>query len=320
MKKKILVTGANGLVGYAIREESKKYLDKYDFIFATREDADLTDRAACENLFKSSGAEICIGLAAKVGGLGGHLIGSADYFYQNLLMGANVINSARIFGVKKLLIFSSVCVFPENLEILQEDKMHDGPPFALNAPYAHSKRVQDIFIQALKKQHGVENYCSIIPSNIIGCGDLYDLSHGHVLPCLIHKMYLAKRDNTPFKVWGTGRARREFLLSSDIADILMRLVDMEKPIPDRLVIAGDIQYSISDIVQFLVEAADFKGEVVYESDKPDGQMNRRSDISRLMNLFPDFKHTPVKEAVRISYQWFSDRYPNVRLIAPESKL
>jgi len=307
---KVLVTGANGLVGNGIRRWASYYRN-FEFVFVTHAEADLTNEGDVEWLFSTHKPDYVIHAAAKVGGIGGNMMGQADYFVKNILMNTLVIDACYRHKVKKLLAFSSVCVFPDNLQVLQEDKMHDAPPFKGNFAYAHAKRMVDIHIQALRDQHGVENYCSIIPSNIIGTHDLYNLEHGHVLPSLIHKIYIAKKNGTDLKVWGDGKSLREFIFAEDLARVLLHMLELDS-IPDRLTVAGDEQYSIRDMVGFLVEAADFKGEVVYDDDKPNGQRNRQSDLTRLNDLIPDFSRTPIKRAVKLSYDWFAASYPKVR--------
>jgi GDP-L-fucose synthase len=310
-RKKILVTGADGLVGNSIRRLEDNYRDVYEFVFVTRQEADLTNDVDVDFLFASELPDYVIHTAAKVGGIGGNMAGHADYLHQNLLINAHVLAACHRYSVEKVLAFSSVCVFPDDLNVLQEDKMHDGPPFKANFAYAHAKRMVDVQIQALKSQHGVENYCSVIPGNIFGPNDMYNLEHGHVMPSLIHKMYLAKKDGTDFKVWGDGRSLREFIYVDDLAHVLMGLLQ-KQDIPDRLLVSGTQQFSIREMVDFLVEAAEFKGEVLYDADQPNGQRSRKSDTSRVESIFPGFQRTSVKDGVIKSYKWFEDNYPNVR--------
>jgi GDP-L-fucose synthase len=310
MKKKILVTGADGLVGCSLKRASANF-PQYDFVFAGRKQADLTSRDEVNYLFVSVDPDYVIHTAAKVGGIGGNMAGHADFFHRNILINANVLDACRGVKAEKVLAFSSVCVFPEDLEVLQEDKMHDGPPYGANFSYAHSKRMVDIHIQALKSQYKVKNYCSVIPGNIFGPADMYNLEGGHVIPSLIHKMYLAKQNGGYLKVWGDGRALREFIYVDDLTDVLMHLIGMEE-IPDRLLVSGTEQLSIRQMVDYLVEAADFKGEVVYDPDQPNGQGSRKSDTSRVSSICPGFQKTPVKEGVRKSYSWFETNFDNAR--------
>lgn len=308
---KILVTGGNGLVGSAIKKIASKNT-QFDFIFVGREDCDLTKENQVESLFLNYKPNYVIHTAAKVGGIGGNMIGHADYFYQNILINSFLIHYSWKYNVEKLLAFSSVCVFPDDSQILKEENMHNGPPFSGNFAYAFAKRMVDVQIRAYKHQHNIKNYCSIIPSNIIGTHDFYNLQHGHVLPSLIHKIYLAKKNNSDLEVWGDGKSLREFIFADDLATALVDLLK-KNDIPERLTIAGNKQYSIKDIVDMLVKASGFKGNVIFNGAKPNGQRNRQSDLSLFNSLFPNFNFTNIEEAVKISYDWFDQNYPNIRL-------
>jgi len=311
MNKKVLVTGGDGLVGSAIKKISKNK-NNLDFLFITRSDYDLMSAPEVNSLFLKHKPDYVIHTAAKVGGIGGNMIGHADYFYQNILINTNVIHNCYVHKVEKLLAFSSVCVFPDDSKIIKEENMHNGPPFSGNFAYAFSKRMVDVQIRAYKQQYGIKNYCSVIPSNIIGTHDFYNLQHGHVLPSLIHKIYLAKKNNSNLQIWGDGKSLREFIFADDLALVLIDLLSKEN-IPERLTVAGDKQYSIKKIVDMLVIASKFNGQVIFDESKPNGQRNRQSDLSLFNNLFPNFNFTNLEEAIRISYNWFEENYPNVRL-------
>jgi GDP-L-fucose synthase len=308
---KILVTGGNGLVGNAIKKAALKN-PQFDFVFIGREDYDLTKENEVESLFLKHKPNYVIHTAAKVGGIGGNMIGHADYFYQNILINSFFIHYAWKHNVEKLLAFSSVCVFPNDSQILKEENMHNGPPFSGNFAYAYAKRMVDVQIRAYKEQHNIKNYCSIIPSNIIGTHDFYNLQHGHVLPSLMHKIYLAKKNNSDLEVWGDGKSLREFIFADDLAVALVDLLKKDN-IPERLTIAGNKQNSIKEIVDMLVKASGFNGQVIFNGAKPNGQRNRQSDLSLFNALFPNFNFTNTEDSIRISYNWFEKNYPNVRL-------
>ena len=308
---KILVTGGNGLVGNAIKKAALKN-PQFDFVFIGREDYDLTKENEVESLFLKHKPNYVIHTAAKVGGIGGNMIGHADYFYQNILINSFFIHYAWKHNVEKLLAFSSVCVFPNDSQILKEENMHNGPPFSGNFAYAYAKRMVDVQIRAYKEQHNIKNYCSIIPSNIIGTHDFYNLQHGHVLPSLMHKIYLAKKNNSDLEVWGDGKSLREFIFADDLAVALVDLLKKDN-IPERLTIAGNKQNSIKEIVDMLVKASGFNGQVIFNGAKPNGQRNRQSDLSLFNTLFPNFNFTNTEDSIRISYNWFEKNYPNVRL-------
>lgn len=309
---RILVTGSQGLVGSAISRYVKSHPNGHEYFLLDRNHGDLTDPRHVEGIFEAFHPDYVIHTAAKVGGIGGNMAGHADYFYQNILMNTYLIHQCHLHKVKKLLAFSSVCVFPDDVVILREDVMHNGPPFSGNFAYANAKRMVDVQIRAYKSQYGYENWCSIIPGNIYGTNDLYSLTHGHVIPSLIHKLYLStKEERAEFPVWGDGQSLREFVFADDLASILIRLIDMDK-IPERLIISGFEQYSIADVVDMLVDISGFMGKVVYDPSKPNGQRNRQSDLSLLKSLFPDYKPIDLRSGLKQSYFWFTKNYPDVR--------
>lgn len=305
---RILVTGKNGLVGSAIKEEM---MADHEYIFIGRE-YDLRNQNIVDELFAVLKPDCVIHTAAKVGGIGGNLTGPANYFYDNILMNTHVIHSAYEHGVKKLLAFSSVCVFPDGLPILREEFMQQGEPYSSQFAYGAAKRAIDIQIKAYKKQYNIKNYTSIIPCNIIGKADMYNLISGHVLPSLIHKIYLAKVNKTPLKVWGDGSAQREFIYANDLAKILNKII-LLNDIPERILLTNTKQHSIKEVVESLCKIAKFNGEVIWETDKPNGQKSRPSDNSLLKSLIGEIEFTDLEMALTESYNWFENNYPNVRM-------
>lgn len=311
--KKILVTGGNGLVGSAIRKLAKSY-PEYKFVFTTHKEIDLIDGRHVKNLFDKENPDYTIHTAARVGGIGKNLAEPADQYYHNILMNTNVIHEAYMHDVEKLLVFSSVCAFPNNANILREDILHDGPPYYAHGSYAYSKRMVDIQIKAYRKQYNIKNYSSVLPVNIFGENDNYDLENGHVVPSLIRKCYMAKESNVPFEIWGTGIAIREFCYSGDLARICVELLKSDKDIPELLMVSNNQEYSIRELVELLSKYFDYNN-TKWISDKPDGQLRRLSDTSRFRKIFPDFKFTPIEEALKYSVDWFVDNYPNIRGIS-----
>lgn len=311
---KILVTGSNGLVGNAIRAIDKITSNKrHSFVFATRaSDGDLTKKENVDVMFARYRPDYLISTSARVGGIGGNEVAHGSFFLENLLMNAYIIDAAYKEGIKKAVLFSSVCVFPDNISVLQEDGLHDGPAYPSNFAYAYAKRMIDVQISAYEKQYGIKNYCQVIPGNIFGPHDWYSIEHGHVIPSLIHKLYLAKRDGTDFVVWGDGNSLREFLYVSDVANIVLKLLELDE-LPRRIIVSGDRQYSIREIVDKLVKIAKFEGNVVYDISKPNGQRSRPTDLSILNNLFPKMDRWPIDRALEVSYEFFDTNYPNVRL-------
>jgi GDP-L-fucose synthase len=305
---RILVTGKNGLVGRAIQEEA---MLEHHWSFVGRE-IDLTKEKEVESLFLAYKPDWVIHTAAKVGGIGGNLIGPANYFYENILMNSYMIHFAWKYGVKKFLVFSSVCVFPDGIPELREDLLHSGEPFYTQFAYGAAKRAIDTQIRAYKQQYGIENYCSIIPTNILGKNDYYNLTSGHVVPSLIHKIYLAKRNKESLKVWGDGTPKREFIYANDLAKMLNKILLLDK-VPERIIVSNNKQFTIKEVVEMLCRVAEFKGEIEWQTDKPNGQMARPSNTSLLKSLIGEPEFTNFEAALSESYKWFESHYPNVRI-------
>ncbi len=298
--KKLLVTGGKGMVGSAI-DSSIKLGREYNLINPQETLKAFTDHNPTH----------VIHCAGKVGGVGGNMNYKGEYFYDNLMINTNVIESARKTGVKHLVAFLSTCVFPDNVEYpLTPNQVHLGEPHSSNYPYAYAKRMADVQIRAYREQYGL-NYTSIIPSNIYGPNDNFSLEHGHVMPMLIHKLYLAKQNNTDFIVWGSGKPLREFIYSKDIAKISKWVVENyvgEEP----LIISGDEEVSIKDLVEILVDEFNFKGKVIFDTSKPDGQYQKPSDNSKIKELLPNFRYTPFEQGIKETVNWFKENYKNAR--------
>jgi GDP-L-fucose synthase len=298
---KTLVTGGYGMVGSAMESQIK----------LSRETCDLTNPKQTEALFRTIRPDGVIHCAGKVGGIGGNSNYKGEYFYDNLMINTNVIESSRRAGVKNLVAFLSTCVFPDNVSYpLTVDQVHQGEPHSSNYPYAYAKRMADVQIRAYREQYGL-NYTSIIPSNIYGPNDNFSLEHGHVMPMLIHKLYLAKKNKTDFTVWGSGKPLREFIYSKDIAKIAeWALENYEGTEP--LIVSGDDEVSIKDLVGLLVDEFKFKGKVVFDETKPDGQFRKPSDNSKIKELLPDFEYTPFEVGIKETVNWFKENYENAR--------
>lgn len=311
MNKKILVLGSNGLCGSALQEESVNF-PQYDYYFATRKDADLTSQEQVNCLFKTHKPDIIINTSAKVGGIGANLAMAEDFFYDNILINAHVIRAAIENKVEKLFAFSSVCVFPDNLTLLEEDKMHSAEVFDSNFSYGYAKRMIDVHIRAAERQYGVKNYCSIIPGNIFGKHDMFSIEHGHFIPSILHKIYNAKFNNGPsLEIWGDGNSLREVIYVNDIARCILELLDRD--IPNKIIISGRREFSIREVVNMICDATNYdENEIVWDTSKPNGQRSRPSSKQVIDSLLPNFQYTDILEGLRKTWNWMKDNYPNVR--------
>lgn len=302
MENKILVTGGNGLVGSEFVGDH--YFKPSSKIYDLRRTEDT-------NRLMLKGFDSVIHCAAKVGGVGGNMNFKGDFFYDNIMMNTNVIEGARMSGVKNLVAFLSTCVFPDNVEYpLTESKIHLGPPHTSNDAYAYAKRMTDIQIRAYREQYGL-NYKSVIPCNIYGPNDNYDIVNGHVLPSLIHKCYLARENKTPLSIWGSGKPLREFIFSKDVAKLtewVLHNYNENEPI----ILSTSEEISIMDMVGIIVELMNFKGEVIFDSTKPDGQFRKPSDNNKIKTYLPNFEFTPLYEGLKETIEFFENNYSFVR--------
>lgn len=306
---KLLITGSNGLCGSAIKEESINY-NNYDYFFATSE-YDLRDKIRVNDLFDLVKPDIVIHTAAKVGGIAGNEAMHEQFFYDNILMNANIIRACCEYKIQKLFAFSSVCVFPDNLSILEEKEMHSGPVFESNFAYGYAKRMVDVHIRAAEKQYGVKNWCSFIPGNIFGKNDMFSIEYGHIIPALMHKLYLAKKNNTSLNVWGDGKSLREFIYVNDLAKIILELVPKED-IPNKIIVSGRKEYAIKEIVEMLANISNFQGIINWDTSKPNGQRNRPSSKRVIDSLLPNFNYSDIYDSLKITWNWFENNYPNIR--------
>lgn len=303
MNKKILVTGGSGLVGSQFIGE--KYIKPRSSEF------DLIDPKQVDSMLKHKNIESIIHCAAKVGGLGGNMKYKGEFFYQNIMMNTNIIESARINDIKNLVVFLSTCVFPDNIDYpLTESKIHLGPPHFSNDAYAYSKRMADIQVRAYREQYGL-NYKCVIPTNIYGINDNFNLENGHVIPSLIHKCYLSKSNNTDFEVWGSGEPLREFIYNKDVTKLSEWVLDNYTE-SEPIILSTSEEISIKDVVYMIVELMDFKGRVIFNTSKPDGQFRKPSDNSKIKKYLPDFKFTPIYEGLKETIDWFVENYETTR--------
>ena len=303
MENKILVTGGYGLVG-------SEFI-KPNFIPLSSSEADLRVRKDIDNILESINFVGVIHCAGKVGGLGGNMKNKGQFFYDNIMINTNVIESARTNGIKNLVSFLSTCIFPNDVEYpLTESKIHLGPPHFSNDAYAYAKRMADVQIRSYKEQYGL-NYKSVIPCNIYGPNDNYDIVNGHVLPSLIHKCYLAKENKTPLTIWGSGKPLREFIFSRDVAKLTEWVLDNYEE-NEPIILSTSEEISIKEVVGIIVELMNFKGDVIFDSSKPDGQFRKPSDNSKIKNYLPDFKFTPLYDGLKETIEYFEKNYTIIR--------
>lgn len=314
MSVKVLVTGGSGLVGSAIRKVIEEEAPAgEEWVFLSSKDADLTDAAATRACFELHKPTHVIHLAAMVGGLFKNLKFNLDFYRQNMAMNDNVLQACHEVGVVKCVSCLSTCIFPDKSTYpIDETMVHNGPPHSSNYGYAYAKRMIDVQNRAYHDQHG-RHYTSVIPTNIYGPHDNFHLEDSHVIPGLIHKTFNAIQNGTDLTCWGSGSPLRQFIFSEDLARLFvwtLRHYDAIDPI--ILSVPEEDEVSIKDVVEMVAEACKFRGKIVFDTTKSDGQHKKTASNGKLQQLHPDFQFTPIKEGIQQSVDWFFANYETAR--------
>lgn len=295
-----VITGGTGLIGSAFNQGVK--------LSSKRDLRDYDKAKFAISMYKP---DVVVHCAAKVGGVGANMQFPADFFMDNIRMNTNVIQACQELKIPKLVSFLSTCVFPDKVEYpLDETKIELGPPHSSNFAYAYAKRMADVQIRAFNQQYGTQ-YFSVIPCNVYGPNDNYSLEVGHVIPMLIHKCYLAKKNRKTFEVWGDGTPLREFVYSKDVANIVDLLIQKYTG-TEPVIISNPTEYSIKQVVDLIVEYMGFKGKVKWLTDKPNGQHRKPSSNAKLLSIIGDYEFTTLEKGLKESIEWFILNYPNVR--------
>jgi len=295
-----LVTGGRGLVGSSIDSEFKP----------TRYDVDLMNLDSVVNYITENQIDSIIHCAAKVGGIKANSEHLGEFYYENMVMNTNVLEAARVAGVKKVVSFLSTCVFPDDaIHPLTSCQIHLGEPHPSNYAYAYAKRMLEVQSRAYRDQYGC-NFVTIIPCNIYGPHDNYNLDSGHVIPSLIHKCYIAKQNNTDFEIWGTGKPYREFIYSKDVGNITQWVLGNYDD-PEPLIISPDEEINIATIAQEIAWRMEFEGNIIF-NQRMDGQLRKPSNNMTLKGLLPDYKFVPIEMGLQKSIDWFIENYEDAR--------
>jgi len=314
-KRIILVTGGSGLVGKAIEtvlNEGEKE-ENEEWVFLSSKDANLLDTESTRDIFKKHRPTHVIHLAAMVGGLFANMKANLDFFRNNMKMNDNILSISHEFGVKKVISCLSTCIFPDKTTYpIDESMVHLGPPHDSNFGYSYAKRMIDVLNRGYSQQHGC-TFTSVVPCNVFGPHDNFNMQDGHVIPGLIHKAYKAKADGTDFPIWGTGKPLRQFIYSLDLGRLFIWAIRNYEDIePIIFSVDESDEISIADVAKLVLEAFEFKGNVVYLTDKADGQYKKTASNAKLRKLLPDFKFTPMNEAVEATVKWFNANYDVAR--------
>jgi GDP-L-fucose synthase len=299
---KIYIAGHTGLIGNAIMRQLQKS-GFGDIITRTHAELDLTDAKAVEVFFEKEKPDYVFCAAAKVGGLHANNAFMADFAMVNLKITINLIDSAYKNGVKKLLYLGSSCIYPRECpQPVKEEYLLTGPLEPTNEGYALAKITGVKLCDYYKKQYGA-NFISCMPANLYGPNDCYDESRNHVVPALIQRFHHAKVNNLPsVEIWGTGKARREFMYIDDAAEACVFLMDNYEG-PGIINVGNGNDISIAELARYVSDTVSYTGEIVFDTSKPDGMPRRCLDSSKILSMGWKAK-TPFREGLGKAYEWF----------------
>jgi len=293
-----LVTGAGGFVGSHLVERLEA--DGHDVISARRHDYDLTSMDDVARLFAEARPEIVFHLAAEVGGIGANRANPGRYWYANLIMGAHVLEQARLHDVGKLVVTGTVCAYPKHTPVpFRENDLWDGYPEETNAPYGVAKRSLLVGGQAYRAQYGL-NTIHLMPANLYGPRDNFDLESSHVIPALIRKMV---DSSDQVVLWGDGSPSREFLFVDDCVEALLLAAeryDGAEPVN----LGTGVETSIRELAETIADVTGFEGVIVWDTSMPNGQPRRQLDASRAEELFGFRARTPLREGIERTVAWY----------------
>jgi GDP-L-fucose synthase len=303
--KRIIVTGGAGFLGKSVVRNLNGKGYKNIFI-PTIEEYDLRGLAAIKKMYAHAKADIVIHLAATVGGIGANLDKPGSYFYENLVMGIQLIEQARVNGIEKFVIIGTICAYPKFTPVpFREENLWNGYPDEVTGPYGLAKKMLLVQSQSYRKQYGF-NSIFLLPVNLYGPGDNFDPKFSHVVPALIRKFYEAKiSDSKEVIVWGTGNATREFIYAEDCAEGIVKAMqsyDKSEPVN----IGTGVETPIKDLAEKIKDLIGYKGRIVWDASKPDGQPRRCLDVSRAAREFGFKAKTNFDAGLKNTIEWYID--------------
>ena len=300
---KVLVTGGGGFVGSRLVERLQA--DGHEVFTARRRDYDLTELDATTRLFDDARPELVFHLAAEVGGIGANRANPGRYWYANLMMGAHVLEQSRLHEIEKLVIAGTVCSYPKFTPVpFQESELWNGFPEETNAPYGVAKKAVLVGAQAYREQYGLRT-AYLLPANLYGPGDNFDLETSHVIPALIRKMVDSRREVV---LWGDGSPSREFLYVDDCVEGLVLAAERYEG-ADAVNLGTGVETTIRDLAETIADITGFEGEIVWDTSMPNGQPRRSLDASRAEELFGFRARTALRDGLVRTVEWYRAQAP-----------
>jgi len=309
---RVVVTGGGGFVGTALVRKLKER-GYSNVVIVRRKDFDLTREADVERVYREIKPAVVLHLAAEVGGIGANRDNPGRYFFANMAMGMHLIEGARRHGIKKFLQTGTICAYPNLTPVpFKEADLWNGYPEVTNAPYGIAKKSLLVMCQAYREQYGL-NAIYLLPVNLYGPGDNFDLHSSHVIPALIRKCVEARdRGDRQITAWGTGSATREFLYVEDCAEgLVLAMEKYESPEPMNL--GNGREVTIRALTEMVAKIARFEGKIIWDPSKPDGQPRRCLDVSRAAERIGFRAKTTLEDGLRHTIEWFERNRETARL-------
>ena len=307
VNKRVVVTGGAGFLGSFV---VKKLLERgaKDIFIPRSRDYDLVEMEAVRRLYRDTKPEITVHLAAKVGGIGANRANPGKFFYDNLMMGVQMMEVARQVGIEKFVAIGTICAYPKFTPIpFKEENLWNGYPEETNAPYGLAKKMLLVQAQAYRQQYGF-NAIYLMPVNLYGPRDNFDPLSSHVIPAIIKKCFDAiQNSEDEIVIWGTGKATREFLYVEDCAEgIILAAERYNEPYPVNL--GAGFEISIKDLIEIITKLIGYNGKIVWDASKPDGQPRRMLDTSKAEEYFGFRAITPLEEGLKKTIQWYKENF------------
>lgn len=308
--QRVLVTGGAGFLGSFVVERLRAQ-GCADIVVPRSRDYDLVDMAAVKRLYADARPDVVLHLAARVGGIGANQANAGKFFYDNLMMGTQLMEIGRQQGLKKFVALATICAYPKFTPIpFKEDDLWNGYPEETNAPYGLAKKMLLVQSQAYRQQYGFHSIV-LFPVNLYGPRDNFDLDTSHVIPALIRKCIEAKKQDGPLTLWGDGSPTREFLYVEDAADGILRAAEhYDGSLPVNLGTGEEI--TIRALANLIAEEIGFAGQIVWDTSKPNGQPRRCLDVSRAEQLLGFRARHSLRDGLKATIAWFNAHQSSVR--------